>query len=205
MARPPTQPDTPPNVALQGRNRLPSNRPVTLRVMRASLPLYTFLISIIGVALFVCGVWAGTSGHYREFIVWSTAPLSDEAKLRDLLLAPDLSERTLVVDQVASLETTLSDRLSEMRQDYDAALAEYRRQASELIALRADVPQARQFCEQASTQAFSAADYSFQTQQRYAELESYFLGALRACMATLDEAGADSQSPQDSTPLANNE
>ena len=186
MARGPENEGESSSIALQGRHRLPNGRPVTVRVVRTSLPVQTMLMLVIVFGAFLAGVWAGTSGQYREFANWATTPLSEEALLRRVLLAPDLSERPLLSGRMGELE----GQLVAVAAGLDGLQANYGRQAEALIGLRRDVPATMESCAAASVAANGAWNSSFASLERYIKLETTFFGALQTCMAALDAANS---------------
>lgn len=188
VGRGPGQAREPSSIALQGHNRLPNGREVTVRVMRASLPGQTLLMLMLVMAAFLAGVWSGTSGQYREFVVWVTASPPEESLLRSVLMAPDLSERPLIVDSVNGLEHQMALDMSAMRAGLESLRVAYVAQTEQMIQLRRDVPATREACDAADTAANGAWTSSFAAFGRYEKLETTFFGALQACMAALDAA-----------------
>ena len=195
MARSPDQTHEPSNITLRGRQRLPVGRPVTVRVVRASLSLHVLLLLVLLCAAFVGGVWAGTSGQYREFIHWVTAPLPEGSRLRSTLLAPDISNRPLLSGRIAELE----GRLAAVQAGLEQVQAGVGRQAGTMIELRRDIPPALESC---ATSAHGAWNSSYAALEVNKRLETYFFGALQACMSALDAANTPAPGVTEHVPAA---
>lgn len=166
------------DASLRGRDRLPSDRPVTVSVVRLS---FTGLLTIgvaFGLLCFVGGVLAGTSGAYREVASWSTKWVDDENWIRRLALWPDRTagETPLLGERLDVLAKTVGDGMAASMASSREIADRYRLQEQGLLKFRSQI-------DKAAHQSNQAADYCFWARRQVELLQALLQEGIEVCQA----------------------
>ena len=189
-------------VTLRGRQHLPERKNVTVHVVRTSFAGVLAAAAGFAMIAFIAGVTVGTSGQYREFVTWATAPLGEMSILRKFALSPDrlAASNPLLGERVDKLAERVGDEIAKVGEVNRNNAREYRAQMKGLLDFKTSMANAENACFVAQEQGYSAAGYSWDSRQAVATLQAMVASAIEVCAE-----GAGSKNARTTTQLRGEE